>query len=143
MQSVYMAVSYTHLDVYKRQALQATQLSQLKIHHSLLMILRLQKLLLHRSSSLRTVSYTHLDVYKRQGRILSNFTDITDLKDFTNKKTFVRAYFNVIGTGSTTVDPVSYTHLDVYKRQLLFTSLAPASFFKYTGGKEQEQSRNT
>ena len=40
----------------------------------------------------------------KTGRILSNFTDITDLKDFTNKKTFVRAYFNVIGTGSTTVD---------------------------------------
>ena len=36
--------------------------------------------------------------------IKSNFTDITDLKDFTSKKTFVRAYFNVIGTGSTTVD---------------------------------------
>ena len=40
----------------------------------------------------------------KTGRILSNFTDITDLKDFTNKKTFVRAYFNVIGKGSTTVD---------------------------------------
>ena len=40
----------------------------------------------------------------KTGRIISNFTDITDLKDFTSKKTFVRAYFNVIGTGSTTVD---------------------------------------
>ena len=40
----------------------------------------------------------------KTGRILSNVTDITDLKDCTNKKTFVRAYFNVIGTGSTTVD---------------------------------------
>ena len=40
----------------------------------------------------------------KTGRIISNFTDITDLKDFTNKKTFVRAYFNVIGTGSTKVD---------------------------------------
>ena len=38
------------------------------------------------------------------GSIKSNFTDITDLKDFTTKKTFVRAYFIVIGTGSTTVN---------------------------------------
>ena len=40
----------------------------------------------------------------RTGSIKSNFTDITDLKDFTTSKTFVRAYFKVIGTGDTTVN---------------------------------------
>ena len=38
------------------------------------------------------------------GNIKSNFTDISDLKDFTTTKTLARAYFKVIGTGSTTVN---------------------------------------
>ena len=40
----------------------------------------------------------------KTGVIKSNFTDISDLKDFTTKKTFARAYFKVIGTGNTTID---------------------------------------
>ena len=57
------AVSYTHLDVYKRQVLNRSLLAELalksgeKIGH-LLHLERLQQI--------TPVSYTHLDVYKRQ-----------------------------------------------------------------------------
>ena len=47
----YSAVSYTHLDVYKRQRLS----SQHKKQYQLALLTRLDP-----------VSYTHLDVYKRQ-----------------------------------------------------------------------------
>ena len=49
------AVSYTHLDVYKRQA---SAFNLLMSSLALVVILAL---------GLGSVSYTHLDVYKRQG----------------------------------------------------------------------------
>ena len=49
-------VSYTHLDVYKRQVLLQVR-----------MILDLQLLEHIHVLVVRAVSYTHLDVYKRQG----------------------------------------------------------------------------
>ena len=58
----YMTVSYTHLDVYKRQVFRSLlcSLSQGLLFH--------QNLPVHAAHSHRAVSYTHLDVYKRQGK---------------------------------------------------------------------------
>ena len=67
-----MAVSYTHLDVYKRQiGFQATDggsgssaglvLTQVVDHGGL-------NLSVNSDRTITAVSYTHLDVYKRQGR---------------------------------------------------------------------------
>ena len=55
------AVSYTHLDVYKRQALTGAQVKQLRsmAHH-------LNPAIIIGKSDVNAVSYTHLDVYKRQ-----------------------------------------------------------------------------
>ena len=47
-------VSYTHLDVYKRQAYTTYGTSRANAYKIL-------------EDSLNPVSYTHLDVYKRQG----------------------------------------------------------------------------
>ena len=44
------------------------------------------------------------NVKKADGKVLSNFTDISNLADFKGGKVFVRAYFKVISTGETTVD---------------------------------------
>ena len=46
------AVSYTHLDVYKRQ------------------IVEFSRSIVFGEDRLRAVSYTHLDVYKRQGLLI-------------------------------------------------------------------------
>ena len=68
-----IAVSYTHLDVYKRQLLRHCQEVQIVIF-PLFWDLHLQKirrywdcvLFMIRKESIMAVSYTHLDVYKRQ-----------------------------------------------------------------------------
>ena len=64
------------------------------------------------------VSYTHLDVYKRQvlaipiGFLFSQFVSLVIVNLLGIPKTlFISLNFVSIG-------PVSYTHLDVYKRQL-------------------------
>ena len=44
------------------------------------------------------------NIMENKGTVKSNFTDISNLKDFTTQKTFARAYFKVIGTGDATVD---------------------------------------
>uniref|UniRef100_UPI0025E3CE55 dockerin type I domain-containing protein n=1 Tax=uncultured Ruminococcus sp. TaxID=165186 RepID=UPI0025E3CE55 len=44
------------------------------------------------------------NVKKADGKVLSNFTDISNLADFKGGKVFVRAYFKVISTGETTVN---------------------------------------
>ena len=51
------AVSYTHLDVYKRQALEKARAGNQKF---------LASFSPAQESGLKAVSYTHLDVYKRQ-----------------------------------------------------------------------------
>ena len=65
------------------------------------------------------VSYTHLDVYKRQeekAKILYDFLDQSKLFKGTVRKED-RSLMNVpFVTGD--AEPVSYTHLDVYKRQM-------------------------
>ena len=44
------------------------------------------------------------NVKTADGKVLSNFTDISNLADFKGGKVFVRAYFKVISTGETTVN---------------------------------------
>ena len=73
-----------------------------------------------------SVSYTHLDVYKRQGQDESELPKIVSPHQIHNlalekygrqKKTkenyaIIKRFFVAITV------PVSYTHLDVYKRQV-------------------------
>ena len=70
-----------------------------------------------------TVSYTHLDVYKRQG--YENIAEIITIPQmsltgipeetvvFERKKAALKQEFLARG-----LEAVSYTHLDVYKRQV-------------------------
>ena len=66
-----------------------------------------------------TVSYTHLDVYKRQGKRYYGGCDYVDVAEQLAidrlKQLFAADYANVQPHSGS---PVSYTHLDVYKRQL-------------------------
>ena len=65
------------------------------------------------------VSYTHLDVYKRQVYLYRDEQD--DGKKLRRRKmyndTWEQDYMEFVEGNSLT--PVSYTHLDVYKRQVL------------------------
>ena len=94
------------------------------------------------------VSYTHLDVYKRQeydGFLVSRsenigYSDLTFIDDFfkdasdrgnknsgwisaqLNGKGYLMKYYvygDICISALLSEDPVSYTHLDVYKRQLI------------------------
>ena len=67
------------------------------------------------------VSYTHLDVYKRQ--ILLSFNITNNEKKFKNNFSIDDEKILEITVDNTEailriLEPVSYTHLDVYKRQL-------------------------
>ena len=81
-------------------------------------------------TALFPVSYTHLDVYKRQhynpASFIASLTAFLEASDIsTNGKrtsgsqrpSSAIAYFTGTGFGSMNKIPVSYTHLDVYKRQ--------------------------
>ena len=67
-----MAVSYTHLDVYKRQVLGKKYDGKTAAMAAAILLLLQQPEYLHDASFLLSftavaaVSYTHLDVYKRQ-----------------------------------------------------------------------------
>ena len=75
--------------------------------------------------SIITVSYTHLDVYKRQTDDNSKFLNEPDIVKIT-KLGRLRWAGHVIRMGENEMprkaltEPVSYTHLDVYKRQGLY-----------------------
>ena len=56
---VLIAVSYTHLDVYKRQAQEEVVVQKILEKHP-------QVDLIFGTHNIHPVSYTHLDVYKRQ-----------------------------------------------------------------------------
>ena len=61
------AVSYTHLDVYKRQAVIRVPYLQLKTPHSEMnLTAQTYWKLVDIPTTGQSVSYTHLDVYKRQ-----------------------------------------------------------------------------
>ena len=64
------------------------------------------------------VSYTHLDVYKRQLQYLKEkkqdfVTDSTNLEDDALRNKIRHHVVPLLES----INPVSYTHLDVYKRQ--------------------------
>ena len=64
------------------------------------------------------VSYTHLDVYKRQP--IDNVSNYDSSKEdivFIAPLMDVEKHKLIFGTKSAMIKPVSYTHLDVYKRQ--------------------------
>ena len=69
-----------------------------------------------------SVSYTHLDVYKRQecGRPDAVLAAIRTDEGFSAAEEDKVAAFGVasVDHGFTSLLPVSYTHLDVYKRQV-------------------------
>ena len=62
----YMAVSYTHLDVYKRQSLWFNRTFMFFGHELYTTLARATDVRIYRPDTLAPVSYTHLDVYKRQ-----------------------------------------------------------------------------
>ena len=79
----------------------------------------------HRSTHSTPVSYTHLDVYKRQTLHLRGASG-NNLKnvDLDIASGLFTCITGVSGSGKSTLindtlyTPVSYTHLDVYKRQV-------------------------
>ena len=60
-----MPVSYTHLDVYKRQITSSVSLSEFDVLGNLYV----QVSTVSSQTGVASVSYTHLDVYKRQGLV--------------------------------------------------------------------------
>ena len=74
------------------------------------------------------VSYTHLDVYKRQLELTCKLLNLS-LSTFIRRAIHnVKIEKMVIVAGGGEETPVSYTHLDVYKRQLLRCSVQPTPF---------------
>ena len=81
----------------------------------------LEKLVQYPAGSLYAVSYTHLDVYKRQYMFCFTFNgdhrNIIGSQFFRGKSMAENnKSFNLISHQLVQI-PVSYTHLDVYKRQ--------------------------
>ena len=82
-----------------------------------------------------SVSYTHLDVYKRQGLFWQYYEDLDKIKSSESYISITKELYKKIKTENgeellkitaqtplkvgdkVTVRTVSYTHLDVYKRQ--------------------------
>ena len=69
------------------------------------------------ANSTKPVSYTHLDVYKRQG--YQNCLDYTKMNEEmqAHKEEILKGYEELSTSIRDCFNPVSYTHLDVYKRQ--------------------------
>ena len=63
-----MAVSYTHLDVYKRQVKKKGKKTQSEITTSESAVKKQEEFeeMKKKTRNMMSVSYTHLDVYKRQ-----------------------------------------------------------------------------
>ena len=92
------------------------------------------------------VSYTHLDVYKRQGAILVNISyyicqaaiDLSNVLGYSILNLFttitgqVGPGVSLDWNGTIAAVPVSYTHLDVYKRQVVnrFRMLYPSTLLR-------------
>ena len=65
-----------------------------------------------------SVSYTHLDVYKRQEQGIADYeNDPLDYLQQWAKLGYLRRYYDIGDEPVFDLTPVSYTHLDVYKRQ--------------------------
>ena len=80
-------------------------------------------------TSLPAVSYTHLDVYKRQD--VNQYNEWLKQRKSIEYRMMARQLFANISGGITAnkkeatelLNPVSYTHLDVYKRQVFWSLL--------------------
>ena len=85
------------------------------------------------------VSYTHLDVYKRQrysslfhsSVISSSLETICSLCDNRYMNIVISFLVRVISSSLYLITPVSYTHLDVYKRQMLLRQERDRDIFLY------------
>ena len=95
MGSVYVAVSYTHLDVYKRQ-----------LQDPFLNALRRERI---------PVSVYLVNGIKLQGTIESFDQFVVLLRNTVSQMVYKHAISTVVPARN--VRAVSYTHLDVYKRQ--------------------------
>ena len=110
-------VSYTHLDVYKRQHNEPIESQTIKQMVDRVMELEDKTRLMILAPILKDKKGTHknlLDKLKKEGYVRSRHNGDMVLLEETegfdkNKK----------HTIDVVVDPVSYTHLDVYKRQFL------------------------
>ena len=100
------AVSYTHLDVYKRQLLWRSQ----RLHQKG----RRDRFGNHAAAP---VSYTHLDVYKRQAYSRRGVSFCADRAGAEKVHRQQGGAGGKAGREADTGRAVSYTHLDVYKRQ--------------------------
>ena len=67
------------------------------------------------------VSYTHLDVYKRQllNSWLNQFTETTSLWYALSRSYSINLPSSFSTAHPSALESVSYTHLDVYKRQII------------------------
>ena len=99
---------------------------------SLIIDLRLDDALIHSvtlrqfCNRLMPVSYTHLDVYKRQATISTALVPSSaTMRPCTRPSTY-RPPLNTRSPCKVTCGPVSYTHLDVYKRQAKAIPIAGA-----------------
>ena len=101
-------VSYTHLDVYKRQCY--------IINNNGCPVPRFNAVARWRVYFLYlgSVSYTHLDVYKRQEQGRPSREVAAELGICSDT---LRSWLKAAGAPSPGQAAVSYTHLDVYKRQ--------------------------
>ena len=81
-----MAVSYTHLDVYKRQIIYSTVYRNSICIQSYILSNEVNRKL----NILNTVSYTHLDVYKRQEekKIHKIVSDAVEMGKMLNEQKF-------------------------------------------------------
>ena len=69
------------------------------------------------SESLSAVSYTHLDVYKRQTGLSVDAVTGTEAAVFEGQSGIEAGLADALINASDAISAVSYTHLDVYKRQ--------------------------
>ena len=91
------------------------------------------------------VSYTHLDVYKRQTHYRGTFNDGTQfdssydrgepLEFICGARQMIRGFDAAVADMEVgqIIDAVSYTHLDVYKRQTIRRLAAHAKTFLTSG----------
>ena len=108
-------VSYTHLDVYKRQGHSRGPAPARPLQGGSRDTLRWGT----------PVSYTHLDVYKRQVHRQLLEIHKVQLVHFVQHGDILQKLYLMALQHSLDLIPVSYTHLDVYKRQARGHPLCP------------------